>query len=114
MTAGKTVGLRERQIKERFRPRTFESQLQRYIQQRGAAHRDREEFRLASPLFHRKLNDDDDRPNSQRDRSANDRKSTHDDCERWRSKLVDRRARDFVKASRIVFKDLVRQPPKEN
>ena len=114
MAAGKTVSLRKRQVEERLRTRTFERKLQRYIQQCGANHRDREQFRLTSPLLHRKSNDDDDRPDRQRDRRSNERKSAHDDRERWRRQLMNGSSCDFVKLAGIIFKYLVREPAKEN
>src|SRR6185369_436731 len=114
MTTRKTVRLRERQVEERFRSRTFECQLQCYIQQPGANHREREEPRLASPLLHRKANDNNDRPYSQRDRRSDERKTSHDDRERWRRQLVDGSPCDFVKVSRVALEHFVRQPAKEN
>jgi len=114
MAARETVSLRERQIEERFRSRTLEGEFQSDIQQTSADHRDGEEFRLATPLPHRKSYDDDDRPDTQRDRRPNEGEPTHDDRERWRRQLMDRRACGFIKVSRFALEHLVREPAEEN
>jgi len=114
VATGKTVSFRERQVEERLRSRAFEGEFQSYIQQTSANHRDREEFRLATPLLHRKPNDDDDRPDSQRDCRADERKPTHDDRQRGRRKLVDGSACDVVKVSRFALEHFVREPAEKN
>ena len=114
MSTRKAVRLRSRKVEEWNRSGTFEGQLQRDIQQPGADHCYRKELRFSIPLLHRETNNDDDRPNRQRQGRADKRQPAHGCRKQRRRKLMDCRSRRVVKPARVALERLVSQPAKEN